>query len=186
MDWQKKLGWTISVAFYEGHLKDFSCFSILFFGWCWMNVRLNLRSCQHLLPNKTVLPCGNCESKQETRFDHFTLCNDGFDLLVFWLWLLGRSVEIALRLESCQCIWHSWLFVSSRSRCWLKGHKMINTYFLFLTEHDFPGILLISLSFFVRVLSPQTLASVVMTWTLSTPETATPLKSQTLCNLLSS
>lgn len=57
--------------------------------------------------------------KQEPRFACFILFNDGsFDLLVFCLWLLGRSVERFLsdyRVVSVDSTWHSWLFVLSWS-----------------------------------------------------------------------
>lgn len=51
--------------------------------------------------------------------------------------------------ESCQCTWHSWLFVSSCSLLTQRTQDYQDT-LLFLTEYDFPGTLLIFTMFLLQ------------------------------------
>ena len=80
--------------------------------------------------------------------------------------------------ESCQCTWHSWLFVSSCSLLTQRTQDYQDT-LLFLTEYDFPGTLLIFTIFLLDrggsfTTDTHITKAVVMPWILSTPQIATP------------
>lgn len=134
MDYQKKLGWTISVAFYEGHLKGFSCFSILFF-WVVLDKCPSESEIMSTLTSKQ-----DCASlwelwvnrKRDLTVSHYVMMVFLICLSFgcgYWADLWRDCSQIR---ESCQCIWHSWLFVSSRSL--LTQRTQDDQYILFVSH----------------------------------------------------
>lgn len=169
----------LSVILWKSILKISVAFQFNFFGgvgwmsvWIWeyVNTYFQTRLCFLVGTLK----------KQETRFNCFTLCNDGsFDLLVFWLWLPGISVERLLS-ESHVSVHDIAGSLCPHGRCWLKGRKIINTHYCFLLNMISQEPSSFSLSFFWGgrrgsfTTDTHITKAVVMPWILSTPEIATP------------